>query len=226
MDASDASHDGVLKDGRGQLVSLASGRLFPIQNPRPEDFDIYDVAHHLAQVNRFSGATRVPYSVASHLCVCATIATYEPIMKYTEKVGKVDPDKVLRWAFAHDFAEFVIGDHIRPVKRSVPELGKLEAGVMDGVKEWLKLPELNDAEKSGVRFIDNLACSSEKVALLPNSEPWPGMPNAHPDMVKTVTWMANMRWDEVRDKFLDVYFQIFGFERPTWEIHNDGKPTH
>lgn len=220
VDKSDASYDGILKDQRGQLVSLASGKLFPIQNPRPEDFDVLDIAHHLAQVNRFSGATRVPYSVASHLCVCAMIASTNGIMKYEEKGQAINPDTMLRWSFAHDFAEFVIGDHIRPVKRSVPALGALEAGVMDGVKEWLGLPEMNDAEKSGLRFIDNLACSSERAVLLPRAESWPGMPEPHPEVVKIVRYQSEKSWDQVRDQFLDLFYMIFEFQHPTWELRS------
>ncbi len=43
-----------------------TGRMVSLLDPKPEDICIEDVAHHLAIVNRFGGATREPYSVAQH----------------------------------------------------------------------------------------------------------------------------------------------------------------
>lgn len=43
-----------------------SGKRIDLLNPNPDQIDITDIAHHLSIINRFTGATRCPYSVAQH----------------------------------------------------------------------------------------------------------------------------------------------------------------
>lgn len=49
-------------------IATYTGRKFKYDSDTP-DVSIIDIAHHLALVNRFSGASRFPYSVAQHSCL-------------------------------------------------------------------------------------------------------------------------------------------------------------
>jgi hypothetical protein len=51
-----------------------SGKLVDAFDLKPEDICLEDIAHHLALRNRFSGATREPYSVGQHCCLAAMLA--------------------------------------------------------------------------------------------------------------------------------------------------------
>lgn len=79
-------------------------------DPRPEDFDIRDIAHHLGMICRYNGACKYRYSVAEH---CVLMSNRVPVEFALD-------------ALMHDFAEAYIGDFIRPVKRSMPAFKALE----------------------------------------------------------------------------------------------------
>lgn len=49
----------------------ASGMVVDLLRPQGAVFGISDIAHHLSQINRYTGAARRPLSVAEHsLLVC------------------------------------------------------------------------------------------------------------------------------------------------------------
>ncbi len=79
-------------------IQMHSGIQFWPWNPRIEDIDIEDIAHHLSIVNRFHGATIYPWSVASHSVFGARRSKY--------------PLEFL----LHDAAEAYFNDLAKPVK--------------------------------------------------------------------------------------------------------------
>jgi hypothetical protein len=91
----------------GAPVPTFSGRLVHPLAPDPETIVIEDIAHHLAAVNRFNGATLMPYSVAQHSvlvsCCCDPVDSLHGLL--------------------HDAAEAYMGELVKPVK----ELGLLRA---------------------------------------------------------------------------------------------------
>lgn len=78
----------------GLWTSTYTGKRVQLLKPRLEDIDIEDIAHHLAHLNRWVGSTRVPYSVAQHSVLVATLCP---------------PDAQL-WALLHDASEAYLGD--------------------------------------------------------------------------------------------------------------------
>lgn len=81
-------------------VPTFSGKRFSLANPRPEDVDIKDIAHHLSNLCRFTGGTRSFYSVAQHSII----------------VSLHVPPRIALPAFGHDFPEAYVGDLSRPIK--------------------------------------------------------------------------------------------------------------
>lgn len=84
---------------------VSSGIFFDLADPRPEQVTIHDIAHHLANICRFNGATGEFYSVAEHSVLCQL---------YVERHGG-GPEEQLA-ALLHDAAEAYVGDMTSPVK--------------------------------------------------------------------------------------------------------------
>lgn len=80
-------------------VNASGGRWYPL-DPRPEDFSIEDIAHHLAMICRYGGAPRHYYSVGEHSVL----------------VSRHVPAELALFGLLHDAAEAVVGDTIKPIK--------------------------------------------------------------------------------------------------------------
>ena len=78
------------------------------------DFDIEAIAARLAKINRFGGATKWPYSVATHSVLVSALC----------------PKQYRCPGLLHDITEsFGINDMISPVKRAMPHYKLLEAAI-------------------------------------------------------------------------------------------------
>lgn len=84
----------------------STGRLFDLESAQPRDISLEDIAHHLALISRFSGATVFPYSVAQHSCLAVEIAS-----EHTS-----DPLSLLH-VLLHDAHEAYLNDIIHPFKK-------------------------------------------------------------------------------------------------------------
>jgi hypothetical protein len=87
-----------------------TGKLYWPTDPKPEDVCLEDVAHALSQICRFSGMTRVPYSVAEH----------------SVHVSHMVPKELAMEALLHDASEAYCNDMIRPLKREMADYKRLE----------------------------------------------------------------------------------------------------
>lgn len=82
------------------LIPTVTGRLVDLDHPHADDIDIEDIAHSLSQICRFTGQTRVPYSVAEH----SVLVSYKV------------PQPLALAALLHDAHEAYIGDISRGMK--------------------------------------------------------------------------------------------------------------
>lgn len=89
-------------------TQTVSGRAVDLLDPTPDMIDFNDVAHHLARLARFCGATVGPYSVAQH-CVLGA-----------EYLWRRTGDRDIALAFLlHDAHEAFTGDFTTPVKSAL-----------------------------------------------------------------------------------------------------------
>lgn len=92
-----------------------SGTLVDLANPNPDDISLGDIVHHLSHCNRFSGGTRIPYSVAEHSVLVCRILMLSRM-----------PASVCWAGLMHDAAEAYLGDVSTPLKSMLPEYLALE----------------------------------------------------------------------------------------------------
>jgi hypothetical protein len=170
-----------------------TGLAFDLKNPKPENVDIRDIAHHLAHQNRFYGATRVFYSVAQH----------------SVHVSELVPEELRKPALGHDSPEAYVGDWSRPLKVLLKELGAYETingvyksvAVAVGTKLGIDLLNLPPE----VRHADNVMLATEKRDLLgPPPQPWVPLPEPRPQPIEP--WSASY----AEMMFMDRWLQITG----------------
>jgi hypothetical protein len=107
----------MMTERRGDWMQTFTGRQFWPLDPRPDEVDILDIAHALANQCRYAGHCRRFYSVAEH-CVLLARA--------------VAPEHRL-CALLHDAAEAYLVDLPRPVKRHFVSYRFAEAAVMAAI---------------------------------------------------------------------------------------------
>lgn len=110
------------------VVMTYSGKLVKPLELRPKDIEVVDIAHALANINRYNGHTKHPLSVAEHSVRCA------------RRVSKADPARP--WLLLHDAPEYLLGDMVAPLKY-LPEFQaylEIEAQVMEVICKRFGLP--------------------------------------------------------------------------------------
>ncbi|NJL72857.1 MAG: phosphohydrolase [Candidatus Competibacteraceae bacterium] len=163
-------------------MQTASGRKFWPLDPKPEDVDIEDIAHALANICRFGGHTTEFYSVAQH-----SLHTRAIVQRV---LGGLHPKEEFA-ALLHDASEAYLGDVIRPLKVhwEFTFYRRIEARVQAVINERFGLPA--DAHRSEmVRYADEVALATEKRDLLRESEGarWQTQAAPDPDSVHAMPW--------------------------------------
>lgn len=134
-------------------IGTASGRKFYPLDPKPEDVCIEDIAHHLANICRFTGATRAFYSVAQH-CVVGSLFCELPL------------DFLL-----HDASEAYLNDLARPVKHDVSLCG-YRLAEMNLQHLLCQVFGLAWPVPPCVKQMDDRMCETERRDLMPPTPEW------------------------------------------------------
>jgi uncharacterized protein len=100
------------QERRMTICVRPSGRLVNPFEMKASDLEITDIAHHLAHINRYTGATPEPYNVAHH----SVLVSREFINRDLRLAGLL-----------HDAAEYVLNDIASPVKRHPAMAGYVAA---------------------------------------------------------------------------------------------------
>lgn len=107
-----------MTERRGDWMQTFTGRQFWPLDPRPDEVEILDIAHALANQCRYAGHCRRFYSVAEHSVLLARA--------FANREERL-------WALLHDAAEAYLVDLPRPVKRHVVGYHIAEAAVMAAI---------------------------------------------------------------------------------------------
>lgn len=129
---------------REPIMTTFTGKVVNPFDPKPELICIEDIAHHLAIVNRFVGATFFPISVAYHSFVASLLSDREHALQ----------------ALLHDASEAYLGDVNKWIKES-PEFARyreIEAHVQEVIYRKFGCEETDHAE---VERVDRLAVRYE-----------------------------------------------------------------
>jgi len=178
---------------------LEDGRVRDLLALAPEDMSIGPIAGRLSRVNRYAGATRWPYSVATHSVLVSRLTS---------------PEMALA-GLLHDIPEaFGIGDVILPIKRLVPGIRELEDRIVSQLLP--SFPDLAAHSAPEVKTADERAYQLECKYLRGRwPDPWrggdeepPAPVSAHEHALAQVYLTRELHWWQTRELFLIRYEEL------------------
>lgn len=193
------------------------GVAFRPLHPDPDLVDARDLAHHLAAVNRYTGATAWPYSVGEHACRVA-----REVWERATAAGASDLDRALLAlaALLHDGSEAYLNDMVRPLKHA-PELAAYRAAerpVQAAVYAAFGLPATADLHP-WIKDADNALLTAEAPALLGYPPgPW-GLERYA--AARPIT--RPLRWWEAEEAFSSLLFALVDTVE-AYGAEADGRP--
>ena len=154
------NHKLIDETERGPWMQTYTGGKFFIGDPRPEEVFLTDIAHHLAYLCRYNGATQGFYSVGQHSLI---------LSDHAQATGQSRMTAIL--ALMHDAAEAYFGDHIVALKAICPELRAIEAPIWEAVSKRFYLAA-TEKEIQWVKEMDKRICNNEKSSLMRAGQNW------------------------------------------------------
>lgn len=153
-----------------------TGALVDLQSFSQADVRLPDIAHALSLINRYTGHTLYPYTVAQHSVIVSKLCS---------------PENAL-WGLMHDASEAYLGDVASPLKHMLPQYRTLEQHVQREIAKrfgltWPMPDEVHDA--------DTRVLLAEKAWLMSVEHDW-GI-EATPVTVPKVAW----GWNEAKVEF-------------------------
>jgi hypothetical protein len=178
----------------------ATGTAVDLRWMAQDTISLLDVAHHLAQINRYTGACSRPYCAAEHsLLVCDIL----------ERDG-VYSASVLMAALMHDAHKAYTNDLSSPMKQLVGDPWRLEENrIQHAVLRKFGLVNAFTSHKARIRWADLTALATERVALLPPNGPQWEVSGTH----EALTWVdfksrERFTWLDWRQAFLDRFAEL------------------
>jgi len=169
----------------GGYIRMINGSKFYPRHPERLVPDVEEIAHHLAQVNRYNGALRRPYSVGQHcLLVEQVMREHHPECSPMDRLG----------ALMHDAEEAYLNDMTSPVKSISHEYKELGRRVRRIIFYKLGI----DHPIPLVKEIDTQLRFDEMWQLAP----WGHLEVDGPHYGVHI---GDMKWQAVREHFLNQY---------------------
>lgn len=167
--------------------------------------DIPDLAHALSLINRFTGHTSRPYSVAEHSLLCCEIARNQP---WFSKWNRQWQAEVLLACLTHDMHEALIGDVSSPIKRILGDAwAEFENRIEIAVRDAHDLLGAHFRWRDQVKECDLIALATEKRDLLPGSGEWGVLAGIEP---ADHLWLSTeaTTTEHWKRMFVDCYFGL------------------
>jgi hypothetical protein len=129
-------------------ILTVSGNYFYFDDVQNSDYTIEDIAHALSHIGRYTGHTKIFYSVAEH----AVRASY------------IVPSEHALAALMHDSSEAFLGDIASPLKAMLIEYKMIEEYVEEEIFKKFGLPFPMHSE---IKKADLIMLATEKRDLMP-----------------------------------------------------------
>jgi len=179
----------------------STGAVIDLRFVAQDKVSILDVAHHLAQMNRYDGAAKRPFSVAEHSLM---------VVEILERECHIDSPSVLLAALMHDAHEYITGDMKSPMKQLLGAAWQeVEDRIQQSVLKRFYLVTTFHAARVVIHWADMTALASERKHLLPVAGPEWDVMRTH----KALDWIdydgqARFTWEDWRDAFLERYAEL------------------
>ena len=178
-------------------LETVTGLTIDVNDPRPEDINIDDIAWSLSRKPRFCGhtITEIPYNVAQHSIFVAKELErmvfhpeeYPEVEKEIEMISNrltSNPNEIRNLCFLgliHDASEVYTGDVPSPVKR-IPELypifKRIEEGLMNAIYLHFKVLPPEHCQEVLIKHADKISQKIEAHAFMQSrGSTWPNMPS-------------------------------------------------
>lgn len=183
-------------------IMTASGRPFWPLEPRVEDVCIEDIAHHLSNLCRFTGAVRTFYSVAQH-----SVLVSRCLMELFKAAGasRVEQLRGGLYGQLHDGSEAYLIDVPRPVKRD-PQFRvyrQFEATLQAVIYRAFNLAL--ESEPADLKLVDMRLLRTEHRDLMPQMLRW----EAAFEAIEPYEWRIAPQTPEIaRAAFLDHFHSL------------------
>ena len=135
------------------MMQTFTGKVIDLSDFTVDDVRLPDISHALSIINRFTGHTKCPYSVAQHSVM----------------VSKICDPRYAVWGLLHDASEAYLGDVATPLKNMLPEYRDLEEHIQRTIasKFGLVWPMPSEVKEADLR-----ALMAEKRDLLTVDHDW------------------------------------------------------
>uniref|UniRef100_A0A6M3JJM4 HD domain-containing protein n=1 Tax=viral metagenome TaxID=1070528 RepID=A0A6M3JJM4_9ZZZZ len=166
-----------------------------IFDPDPDSICIEDIAHHLAIINRFVGATREPYSVAQHSVI---LASFFDDRFFDDRIESLQ-------ALMHDAAEYCINDIPSPIKQEFKMIKKVEDNFCKTIFNKFNIPFPWSFE---IDRLDKCLGKEEGRQLGKNVDMWP---NYTEEEIGKLPWDIDIipwNWGQAEGAFLNSFKRL------------------
>lgn len=136
----------------GHTIRLYSGGYLNLEDPKPEQFTLIDIAKGLSNICRFGGQIGQFYSVAQHCLTCYDVAKADGC-SFDECVA----------VLMHDAAEAFVGDMVKPLKELITGFVRVEDRVAECIEAKFGIDFA--MHKDLIREIDHAILIAERRSL-------------------------------------------------------------
>lgn len=179
------------------FITTHSGHELHLTQPSPGAITLPCIAHALSLINRFTGHTSRPYSVAEHSLLVVSIM---------RKEFRVTCPHALMAGLMHDAHEAYCGDLHTPGKRVVGMAwDAFEGRLAHAVRTAFALHTATAQWAATIKAADTIALATEKRDLLPGTTtPWASLTGVEPAAwIDLAGFRSDLSWREWRQLFQD-----------------------
>jgi uncharacterized protein len=182
-----------------------TGAHFELEHVAPLSISTLDIAHALANINRFTGHAMRPYSVAEHSLLVVEIMERE--------FGVRQPGPLLA-GLLHDAHEAYTGDLSSPMKDMIDAASngawrREEQRIADAVLLRFNILFTSQAHHELVKRADLMALATEQRDLLPATlQPWPCLQGVEPAGWVDLNQRDHFDWEDWKQAFLDRFAEL------------------